>query len=117
MKPIFVTIMNTVTVSQPAYPKRHTGFIACPTLRFILTLRKLPFECQKIAKNLTFKKKIDKKCHYFSKKIAKFWKKLQFLSIFFLNVKFLVNFLTLKWQFSRGSGVHQLYLHMKTAIN
>ena len=44
--------------------------------------RKLPFECQKIAKNLTF---FEKKCQVFG------------------------NFLTFKWQFSGGSGCEYLW--------
>ena len=52
-----------------------------------LTLQKLPFVCQKIVQNLTFKKK----------KIAKKW---QFLASFWKNVKFWAIFFTFKWQFS-----------------
>ena len=61
---------------------------------------KLTFECQKIAKNLTFVfKKIAKKDHLKKNYQWQFFKKRQFFGI---NIK--VNFLTFKCQFSRGSA-------------
>ena len=60
---------------------------------------KLPFDCQKIAKNLTFYPpkiaKIAKIFHFF-KKIAD--------GNFFEKMKNVGNFLTFKWQFSGGSA-------------
>ena len=64
---------------------------------------KLPFESQKIAKNLTFFQKTCQKLSFFSKiAIANIWKKLQFFAIFFKWHVF-DNFMTFKWQFSEGS--------------
>ena len=68
---------------------------------------KLPFECQKITKNLTFLKKVDKNCHFFSTKLsmAILLKKWQFLSIFFFkNVKFLEIFWHSNGNFPEGQN-------------
>ena len=67
---------------------------------------KLPFDCQKIAKNLTLKKNCQN-FSFFSKKLpmAIFLKKMKIFGNF-LEKKCLGfgNFLTVKWQFSGGSG-------------
>ena len=48
--------------------------------------RKLQFDCQKMPKTWFFFKKLPKNCPF------QFWKKWQFLAIFFKNVKFLAFF-------------------------
>jgi len=70
----------------------------------------LTFECVKIAKNLTFKKKCQKKCHFFNKIEGNFVEKRQFFEI---NVKFLAIFLTFKWQLSGVSASRQLLIMRK----
>ena len=59
---------------------------------------KLPFECQKITKNLTF----------FSKqftKIVLFFNKIAIVNFFEKKCQVFGNFLTVKWQFSGGSDL------------
>ena len=59
---------------------------------------KLPYDCQKIAKNLTFEKK---NCQ----RLAIFLKRWKFWAIFFWKKRQVFgNFLTVKWQFPGGSG-------------
>ena len=67
----------------------------------------MPFECQKIAKNLTFLSKKLPTIFIFSKKlpIAIFWKK-KFFGIFLKKCQFFGNFLTFNWQFSGGWGCY-----------
>ena len=67
--------------------------------------RKLPFKCQKMPINLTFKKKNLPKFSFFSKKLpmAIFLKKMEIFGKFFEKCQVFVNFLTFKWQFSGGS--------------
>ena len=61
---------------------------------------KLPFECQKIAKNLTFfSKKLTTKLP-----LAILLKKMTIFVNFFFKCQVFGNFLTVKWQFSGGSG-------------
>ena len=67
---------------------------------------KLPFECQKIAKNLTFCEKMLK-IKIFSKKLPLaicFEKNEKLFQFFWKNCQALGNFLTVKLQFSGGSG-------------
>ena len=77
---------------------RHV--LICFTLESIWTSGKLPFDCQKIAKN----------CH-FSKKnaIGNFLAKRQFLAIFWKKYQILGYFFTLKWQFSGGSALKSMW--------
>ena len=68
---------------------------------------KLPFDCKKIAKNLTFFPKKMPKIFIFFKKIAigNFFEKNEiFLAIFLKKCQIFGNFLTVKWQFSGGSA-------------
>ena len=68
---------------------------------------KLPFDCQKIAKNLTFFQKKLPKIFIFFKKIANgnfFFFNENFWQFFWKKCKIFGNFLTFKWQFSGGSG-------------
>ena len=63
---------------------------------------KLPFECQKIAPNLTF---------FFNCQKKNYWQKLSFLK----KCQVIGNFLTFKWQFSGGSGINMCIL-LKTTL-
>ena len=66
---------------------------------------KLPFDCQKIAKNLTFFPKNCQKFSFFSQKLplAIFFEKNDNFWLFFWKSESFGNFLTVKWQFSGGS--------------
>ena len=65
----------------------------------------MPFDCQKNAKNLTFFFLIAKIFHFFQK-IANgnFLKKMKIFGNFFFLSQVFGIFLTVKWQFSGGSG-------------
>jgi len=78
-----------------------TGYRADPPENCHLTIKKLPktwyFFPPKMTNFFIF---FQKNCHWHF-----FWKKLKFLSIFLNNCQVFGNFLTVKWQFSGGSGI------------
>ena len=70
---------------------------------------KLPFDCQKIDKNLAFFQKNCQKLSFFSKKLpmAIFLKKIKIFGNFLKKCQVFGNFLTVKWQFSGGSACNK----------
>jgi len=64
----------------------------------------LAFECKKIAKNLTFKKK--PKIVFFSNKLPLAIFLMTIYGMFFLNVGCFWQFFTFKWQFPEGSSAN-----------
>jgi len=70
---------------------------------------KLPFDCQKIDKNLTFFSKKLLKIAIFSTKLP--------LAILLKKMTSFCQFLTVKWQFSGGSGLYQSCDHIDMMEN